>query len=156
LYRQLVRIEHQTNVSFRESGVRSSARSDLFLNLGPGVDHTYWLVETNGDTKAGRILDRTSPQRTCNRGEKPGTPRGSPPPAGTLVLRKYSVPRGLQYFQRARDCPLTMLRVDRQSSDVPYFRRTGNYVLQVCRPGDDGSRALALTKWFTKGFSTAH
>jgi hypothetical protein len=70
----------------------------------------------------------------------------------TRVLRKYSVPRGLQHFQRARDCPLTTLRVDRQSSDVPYFRRTGNYVLQVCRPGDDRSRALAINHVVHKEF----
>jgi hypothetical protein len=58
------------------------------------------------------------------------------------AVRKYSERRGLQHFQRARDCPLTILRVDPQSSNA-CFRRTADYVLQVYGPGDDRRRMLA-------------
>ena len=43
-------------VSFREACVRPSARPDS--GCGRGVYCTYWPVETSGDTKAKRILDR--------------------------------------------------------------------------------------------------
>jgi hypothetical protein len=55
-------------------------------------------------------------------------------------------------FSTSSRLPVTTLRVDRQNSDVPYFRRTGNYVLEVCRPGDDRNRALAINQVVHKEF----
>src|SRR6516164_10153279 len=72
------------------------------------------------------------------------------------VLRKYSVRRGVQHFPQLRDCPLTVLRVDHQSSNVTFAEQQTTMNSRYVDQGTTDGARWPLTRCFTKSFGTVH
>jgi len=72
------------------------------------------------------------------------------------VLRKYSVRRGVQHFPQLRDCPLTVLRVDHQSSNVTFAEQQTTMNSRYVDQGTTEGARWPLTRCFTKSFGTVH